>query len=127
MLRPMFEVLDHIRASGVPDVPERLPIGFAFNNSLDTGVSLPGLEVHVDDVAAPAARCDLTFGLAPAPADPDEDPGAPGYWAFLEYATDQWNPDTAQSLLTSYADVLEETCARPTATLGSLLGGGLSA
>ncbi|MBO8193532.1 amino acid adenylation domain-containing protein, partial [Streptomyces oryzae] len=127
MLRPMFEVLDHIRASGVPDVPERLPIGFAFNNSLDTGVSLPGLEVHVDDVAAPAARCDLTFGLAPAPAGPDEDPGAPGYWAFLEYATDQWNPDTAQSLLTSYADVLQETCAHPTSTLGSLLGGGLSA
>ncbi|MDF4251731.1 MupA/Atu3671 family FMN-dependent luciferase-like monooxygenase [Streptomyces sp. WMMB303] len=121
MLRPMFEVLDHIRASGVPDVPERLPIGFAFNNSLDTGVSLPGLETQVDDVAAPAARCDLTFGLTPAPAPPDEQPGGSGYWAFLEYATDRWDPDTARALLASYADALEEACARPTAPLDSLL------
>jgi non-ribosomal peptide synthetase component F len=112
---PTARIVRALRESGARAVPERFPLTIAFQNSLDTDIEIPGLDVEVDDLAPPVSRGDLSFGLAPR-----RDP-AKGYRTFLEYSADLWDPATAQELLDDWQAVLAELCTRPDAPVAPLL------
>ncbi|MCX4400500.1 condensation domain-containing protein [Streptomyces sp. NBC_01764] len=112
---PTARIVRALRESGARAVPERFPLTIAFQNSLDTDIEIPGLDVEVDDLAPPVSRGDLSFGLAPR-----RDP-AKGYRTFLEYSADPWDPATAQELLDDWQAVLAELCTRPDAPVAPLL------
>ncbi|MFJ1606622.1 MupA/Atu3671 family FMN-dependent luciferase-like monooxygenase [Streptomyces sp. NPDC088253] len=112
---PTARIVRALRESGARAVPERFPLTIAFQNSLDTDIEIPGLDVEVDDLAPPVSRGDLSFGLAPR-----RDP-AGGYRTFLEYSADLWDPATAQELLDDWQAVLAELCTRPDEPVASLL------
>lgn len=102
---PAGWVLRELCAAGRTDVPDQLPVGFAFQNYPGPAVEFPGSATTVTDVAPAATRLDLTFGLVEC-ADP-----ADGYQAWLEYSRDLWHPDSATRLLRSYLKTLAERCA----------------
>ncbi len=112
---PLGPVLEGLRRSGVPGVPERLRIGMVYQNSFETGLALPGLDVAIADIPAPMARGELTFGLAPRPG------AGEGFRVFAEHTTDLWDPETIDTWLREYATLLTEACAHPDTDVGSLL------
>ncbi|GGN53856.1 hypothetical protein GCM10011579_012460 [Streptomyces albiflavescens] len=112
---PTARIVRALRESGAREVPERFPLTIAFQNSLDTDIEIPGLDVEVSDLAPPVSRVDLCFGLAPC-----RDP-ARGYRTFLEYSTDLWDPSTARALLDDWIAVMAELCTRPDDPVAPLL------
>jgi hypothetical protein len=87
----------------LPDTPNVLLV--FYDNVYDV-VRFPGLEtVAVDDVAPPASRRELTFGVIQL-----ED-AADGYQAWLEYSSDLWDRESAVALVRDYVTVLEVACA----------------
>ncbi|MGW2066701.1 condensation domain-containing protein, partial [Streptomyces sp. NPDC001937] len=112
---PTARIMQAMRDAGADDVPDRVPHVFAFQNSLDTDIEIPGLDVEVEDLAPPLSRSELCFGLAPC-RDRTK-----GYRTFLEYSTDLWNRETAEELLSSYIALLAEFCARPDRPVRELL------
>ncbi|WP_392751763.1 MupA/Atu3671 family FMN-dependent luciferase-like monooxygenase [Streptomyces sp. LN590] len=112
---PTARIMQAMRDAGADDVPDRVPHVLAFQNSLDTDIEIPGLDVEVEDLAPPLSRSELCFGLAPC-RDRTK-----GYRTFLEYSTDLWNRETAEELLSSYIALLEEFCARPDRPVRQLL------
>ncbi|WP_190054308.1 non-ribosomal peptide synthetase [Streptomyces lomondensis] len=85
------------------EVPDRLDVGFAYQNSLDAEVELPGLTTAVEDLAPAASRTELTFGLVPAG---DELRG------FVEYSADLWDRATIEAWARDYVGLLREETAR---------------
>nr|WP_234441599.1 MupA/Atu3671 family FMN-dependent luciferase-like monooxygenase [Streptomyces sp. WM6386] len=112
---PTAEVWQALREAGVREVPEVVSCLLAFQNTDDVEIEIPGLGVEVDDVAPPAARTELTFGLAPR-----RDP-ALGYRAYVEYSADLWDRKSAERILDSYLSVLDDLCTDPGRTVGELL------
>jgi hypothetical protein len=108
-------VLQAMRDSGAPEVPEIVANALAFQNTDDLDIEIPGLRVDVDDLAPPVARAELTFGLAPR-----RDP-ALGYRAFLEYSSDLWDRNTAEGFLADYLALLDELCSHPDRRVPALL------
>ncbi|WP_435857490.1 MupA/Atu3671 family FMN-dependent luciferase-like monooxygenase [Streptomyces olindensis] len=100
---PVRLIAPALRERTGADVPDRLDVGFAYQNSLDAEVELPGLTTAVEDLAPAAARTDLTFGLVPAG---DELRG------FVEYSADLWDRDTIESWTRDYVALLREETAR---------------
>lgn len=112
---PTAEVWQALREAGVREVPEVVSCLLVFQNTDDVEIEIPGLGVEVDDVAPPAARTELTFGLTPR-----RDP-ALGYRAYVEYSADLWDRKSAERILGSYLSALDDLCAEPGRTVGELL------
>ncbi|MFF4269216.1 MupA/Atu3671 family FMN-dependent luciferase-like monooxygenase [Streptomyces sp. NPDC001536] len=112
---PTAEVWQALREAGVREVPEVVSCLLVFQNTDDVEIEIPGLGVEVDDVAPPAARTELTFGLTPR-----RDP-ALGYRAYVEYSADLWDRKSAERILDSYLSVLDELCDSPGRAVGELL------
>jgi hypothetical protein len=85
------------------DVPDRLDVGFAYQNSLDAEVELPGLTTAIEDLAPAASRTELTFGLVPAG---DELRG------FVEYSADLWDRTTIEAWTRDYVALLRDETGR---------------
>ncbi|MFI8166256.1 MupA/Atu3671 family FMN-dependent luciferase-like monooxygenase [Streptomyces sp. NPDC085931] len=102
---PVRRIAPALRERTGVEVPDRLDVGFAYQNSLDAEVELPGLTTAVEDLAPAAARTELTFGLVPAG---DELRG------FVEYSSDLWDRATIEGWIRDYVRLLrEETAAAP--------------
>ncbi|NNN37962.1 peptide synthetase, partial [Streptomyces sp. S3(2020)] len=112
---PTAEVWQALREAGVREVPEVVSCLLVFQNTDDVEIEIPGLGVEVDDVAPPAARTELTFGLTPR-----RDP-ALGYRAYVEYSADLWDRKSAERILDSYLSVLDDLCDSPGLPVGELL------
>ncbi|MGW7209091.1 MupA/Atu3671 family FMN-dependent luciferase-like monooxygenase [Streptomyces sp. NPDC054837] len=112
---PTAEVWQALREAGVREVPEVVSCLLVFQNTDDVEIEIPGLGVEVDDVAPPAARTELTFGLTPR-----RDPSL-GYRAYVEYSADLWDRKSAERILDSYLSALDDLCAEPGRTVGELL------
>ncbi|MEU5315963.1 MupA/Atu3671 family FMN-dependent luciferase-like monooxygenase [Streptomyces sp. NPDC021056] len=112
---PTAEVWQALREAGVREVPEVVSCLLVFQNTDDVEIEIPGLGVEVDDVAPPAARTELTFGLTPR-----RDPSL-GYRAYVEYSADLWDRKSAERILASYLSALDDLCAEPGRTVGELL------
>ncbi|MFD3837044.1 MupA/Atu3671 family FMN-dependent luciferase-like monooxygenase [Streptomyces sp. NPDC058642] len=112
---PTAEVWQALREAGVREVPEVVSCLLVFQNTDDVEIEIPGLGVEVDDVAPPAARTELTFGLTPR-----RDP-ALGYRAYVEYSADLWDRKSAERILGSYLSALDDLCAEPGRSVGELL------
>ncbi|MER6181657.1 MupA/Atu3671 family FMN-dependent luciferase-like monooxygenase [Streptomyces sp. NPDC001652] len=112
---PTAEVWQALREAGVREVPEVVSCLLVFQNTDDVEIEIPGLGVEVDDVAPPAARTELTFGLTPR-----RDPSL-GYRAYVEYSADLWDRKSAERILGSYLSALDDLCAEPGRTVGELL------
>ncbi|WP_244927184.1 MupA/Atu3671 family FMN-dependent luciferase-like monooxygenase [Streptomyces eurocidicus] len=85
------------------DMPAPLPLGFAYQNSLEADIELPGLTVSVADLAPAASRTELSFGLVPA---------GDVYTGFVEYTADLWDRATVEGWVRDYAGLLEEETGR---------------
>ncbi|MTD54460.1 condensation domain-containing protein [Amycolatopsis pithecellobii] len=72
-------------------------LAFAYQQLPGPEVTFAGLATRIEDVAAAAARAELTLGLGPTAA-------------WLEYATDLRDPATAAGLLDGYLDGLVAQC-----------------
>ncbi|WP_448316599.1 MupA/Atu3671 family FMN-dependent luciferase-like monooxygenase [Streptomyces sp. CO7] len=79
------------------EMPTGLPLGFAYQSSLDTELSLPGITASVEDLAPAAARTEFIVALTPAG---DVLEGA------VEYSSDLWNRETVESWTDEYVGVL---------------------
>ncbi|MCX5333730.1 MupA/Atu3671 family FMN-dependent luciferase-like monooxygenase [Streptomyces sp. NBC_00140] len=112
---PTAEVWQALREAGVREVPEVVSCLLVFQNTDDVEIEIPGLGVEVDDVAPPAARTELTFGLTPR-----RDP-ALGYRAYVEYSADLWDRKSAERILDSYLSALDDLCTDPGRAIGELL------
>ena len=82
---------------------------------MGAGENDDGCGVEVDDVAPPAARTELTFGLTP-PLDP-----ALGYRTYVEYSADLWDRKSAEAILDSCLSALDDLCDNPGRPVGELL------
>ncbi|MEU0110930.1 MupA/Atu3671 family FMN-dependent luciferase-like monooxygenase [Streptomyces sp. NPDC006251] len=100
---PVRLIAPALREHTGADVPDRLDVGFAYQNSLDAEVELPGLTTAVEDLAPAASRTELTFGLVPAG---DELRG------FVEYSADLWDRSTIEVWTRDYVALLREETAR---------------
>ncbi|MEV0224409.1 MupA/Atu3671 family FMN-dependent luciferase-like monooxygenase [Streptomyces sp. NPDC050704] len=112
---PTAEVWRALRDAGAREVPEVVSCLLAFQNTDDVDIEIPGLRVEVDDVAPPAARSELTFGLTQR-----RDP-ALGYRTYVEYSADLWDRKSAERILDSYLSVLDDLCDSPGRPVGELL------
>ncbi|CAL9326948.1 Glutamate-1-semialdehyde 2,1-aminomutase [Streptomyces sp. enrichment culture] len=100
---PVRLIAPALREHTGADVPDRLDVGFAYQNSLDAEVELPGLTTAVEDLAPAASRTDLTFGLVPAG---DELRG------FVEYSADLWDRGTVEAWTRDYVALLRDETNR---------------
>ncbi|MDL9936850.1 amino acid adenylation domain-containing protein [Gordonia sp. ABSL1-1] len=89
-------------------------VAFSFQNFGPMTITLPGVEVTVDDDIE-LAEFDLHLTLAE-----DSAPGATGLVGQLVYATDLFDAETAAGLVTRYVRVLEGILATPHTAVGDL-------
>ncbi|KUL53483.1 non-ribosomal peptide synthetase [Streptomyces sp. NRRL S-1521] len=110
--RSAVEAIDHTaplravagdlgEALGV-EVPDKLPLGFQYQNSLETDIELPGLTTAVEDLTVPGARSEFNFGLIPT---------GDVLSGYVEFSTDLWDRATVESWTAAYADLLAEGVA----------------
>nr|WP_258382903.1 condensation domain-containing protein [Streptomyces sp. NTH33] len=81
------------------EIPSGLPVGFAYQSSLETDVDLPGLTTSVQDIAADAARTELIVVLTPT-RDVLE--------GVVEYSADLWDRWTVETWAEEYVSLLRE-------------------
>ncbi|MFF7791546.1 amino acid adenylation domain-containing protein [Streptomyces sp. NPDC007991] len=89
--------------------------GLNFNNAdqqtaLDLAVELPGLSAHVQPVASPAAKFDLSFFLTERPEG--------GVSGLLEFATDLFDRDSAARIAERFTRLLTDVIAEPGRPVG---------
>ncbi|MEU6126202.1 amino acid adenylation domain-containing protein, partial [Streptomyces sp. NPDC047123] len=94
---PIRAVAAEVGAALGTEVPDRLPLGFQYQSSLETEVELPGLTTAVEDLAVPGARSEFNFGLIPT---------GDVLSGYLEYSTDLWDRATVEAWTTAYVDLL---------------------
>ncbi|MBT2386357.1 amino acid adenylation domain-containing protein [Streptomyces sp. ISL-11] len=85
------------------DMPAPLPLGFAYQNSLEAEIELPGVTASVEDLAPAASRTELSFGLVPA---------GDTLAGYVEYAADLWDHGTVEGWVREYAELLEAEVRR---------------
>ncbi|MGW1071664.1 MupA/Atu3671 family FMN-dependent luciferase-like monooxygenase [Streptomyces sp. NPDC002537] len=102
-LLPPAAVATALRERLGADVPARLPLGFAYQNSLETDIELPGVTVAVEDLAPSASRAELSLGLVPAGA---------ALTGFAEYSDDLWDRATVERWTRDYTGLLAEEVRR---------------
>ncbi|MBW5424990.1 non-ribosomal peptide synthetase, partial [Streptomyces sp. BG9H] len=101
---PIRAVAEELREALGVEVPDRLPLGFQYQSSLDTDIELPGVTTAVEDLAVPGARSEFNFGLIPT---------GDVLSGYLEYSTDLWDRATVEAWTTAYVDLLAESVTAP--------------
>ncbi|MEW1551688.1 amino acid adenylation domain-containing protein [Streptomyces tsukubensis] len=71
-----------------------------------TEFGLPGVSAHFGPLATPTAKFDLEFNFF-------DDPGEPGIFVFLEYATDLFDRSTAEAVLARFERLVGALVAAP--------------
>ncbi|MGW3263997.1 MupA/Atu3671 family FMN-dependent luciferase-like monooxygenase [Streptomyces sp. NPDC001056] len=94
---PARRIAPAMRERTGAEMPAMLPLGFAYQSSLDTGLSLPGVTTSVEDLAPAAARSEFIVVLTPAG---DVLEGA------VEYSSDLWDRETVESWTGRYVEIL---------------------
>ncbi len=87
------------KASGDDGIPNRLPVGFAYQNSLRTDLTLRDLDVAVEDLFVPAVTKDASFGLVPA---------GEVMTGYIAYSTDLWEEKTVRGWADTYVALLTD-------------------
>ncbi|MEV0123568.1 MupA/Atu3671 family FMN-dependent luciferase-like monooxygenase [Streptomyces sp. NPDC050703] len=110
--RSAVEAIDHaapLRAMAADlgkalgtEVPDKLPLGFQYQNSLETDIELPGLTTAVEDLTVPGARSEFNFGLIPT---------GDVLSGYVEFSTDLWDRATVESWTAAYTGLLAEGVA----------------
>ncbi|AZM52957.1 non-ribosomal peptide synthetase [Streptomyces sp. WAC 01529] len=106
---PIRAVAEELREALGTEVPDRLPLGFQYQSSLETDIELPGVTTAVEDLAVPGARSEFNFGLIPT---------GDVLSGYLEYSTDLWDRATVEAWTTAYVDLLAESVTAPGAGEG---------
>ncbi|WP_432093295.1 condensation domain-containing protein [Streptomyces sp. bgisy100] len=99
-LMPMWEVAKAVRERTTSDMPDRIPVGFHYQSSLELEIGLPGVGVAVDDLAAPVARGEFGFGLIPT---------GDVLMGYIGYSTDLWDHAPMERLAESYVRLLADS------------------
>ncbi|MGA4848545.1 MupA/Atu3671 family FMN-dependent luciferase-like monooxygenase [Streptomyces sp. G5(2025)] len=99
---PIRAVAAELREALGTEVPDRLPLGFQYQSSLETDIELPGVTTAVEDLAVPGARSEFNFGLIPT---------GDVLSGYLEYSTDLWDRATVEAWTGAYVDLLAEGVA----------------
>ncbi|NDZ98998.1 non-ribosomal peptide synthetase, partial [Streptomyces sp. SID10116] len=94
---PLRAVAADVSAVLGTEVPDRLPLGFQYQSSLETEVELPGLVTAVEDLAVPGARSEFNLGLIPTGGVLS---------GYLEYSTDLWDRSTVEAWTEAYVRLL---------------------
>ncbi|RKR91956.1 condensation domain-containing protein [Micromonospora pisi] len=108
-LLPTAWIYGQFLGPGGGGMPSGVMVSFAFQNTLDMRLELPGLAVRVHDVPTDAERGALMFGLVPGPDRLD---------GYLEYPLDRLTGETARRWTARYVDLLADVCQHPDRPLG---------
>ena len=81
------------------DIPGRPPIGFQYQNALDTNIEFPGVTVAIEDLVVPAARGEFYAGLIPT---------GEVLGGYIEYSTDLWDRETIRQWAEAYKELLRD-------------------
>ncbi|MCC3770155.1 non-ribosomal peptide synthetase, partial [Streptomyces sp. UNOC14_S4] len=98
-LLPYPEIVSAARERQGVDLPPRLALGFVYQNSLETDITLPGVTAAVTDLAPNGSRTEVSFGLVPA---------GDAFTGFVEYTEDLWERATVERWGRDYAELLAE-------------------
>ncbi|MFD9907830.1 MupA/Atu3671 family FMN-dependent luciferase-like monooxygenase [Streptomyces sp. NPDC059063] len=82
------------------EVPDRMPLAFQYQNSLETDIDLPGLTTAVDDLPIAAARSELNLGLIPS---------GDALSGYVEFSADLWDRETIEAWTRAYVDLLKRS------------------
>jgi iturin family lipopeptide synthetase A len=81
------------------DIPGRPPVGFQYQNALETNVEFPGMTVAIEDLVVPAARGEFYSGLIPT---------GDVLNGYIEYSTDLWDRETVGQWADAYKELLRD-------------------
>ncbi|MET8449518.1 MupA/Atu3671 family FMN-dependent luciferase-like monooxygenase [Streptomyces sp. NPDC005209] len=95
-IMPMWELAAMLREEG-GDMPDRIPVGYHFQSSVQADIELPGLDVGIEDLAIPAARGEFGLGLVPT---------GDVFAGYIEYSTDLWDRETIERWAERYVELL---------------------
>ncbi|MFC0430631.1 alpha/beta fold hydrolase [Kutzneria buriramensis] len=96
--------------------PSPFQVYLDFQNNEGPTLDMPGLRVVAEDFGTGTARTDLSFSVAERFVD-----GAPnGIHGRLEYATDLFDPETAEAIVDRLARLLAQVAENPDVQLGGL-------
>ncbi|MFH8407112.1 MupA/Atu3671 family FMN-dependent luciferase-like monooxygenase [Streptomyces sp. NPDC018019] len=98
-IMPLRRLSKALREELGVEVPDRVPLGFQYQNSLETDIELPGVTAAVEDLAVPASRSEFNFGLVPA---------GDALTGYVEYSTDLWEHTTIEGWAGDYVTLLTE-------------------
>ncbi|ATL27316.1 non-ribosomal peptide synthetase [Streptomyces formicae] len=99
---PIRAVAAELTAALGREVPDRLPLGFQYQSSLETEIDLPGVTTAVEDLAVSGARSEFNFGLIPT---------GDVLSGYLEYSSDLWDRSTVEAWTDAYVDLLAKEVA----------------
>ncbi|MGW2226514.1 MupA/Atu3671 family FMN-dependent luciferase-like monooxygenase [Streptomyces formicae] len=99
---PIRAVAAELTAALGREVPDRLPLGFQYQSSLETEIDLPGVTTAVEDLAVSGARSEFNFGLIPT---------GDVLSGYLEYSSDLWDRSTVEVWTDAYVDLLAKEVA----------------
>ncbi|MFJ2769941.1 MupA/Atu3671 family FMN-dependent luciferase-like monooxygenase [Streptomyces sp. NPDC087300] len=94
---PIRAVAAELSAVLGTEVPDRLPLGFQYQSSLETDIDLPGVTTAVEDLAVSGARSEFNFGLIPT---------GDVLSGYLEYSSDLWDRATVEAWTAAYVELL---------------------
>jgi amino acid adenylation domain-containing protein/non-ribosomal peptide synthase protein (TIGR01720 family) len=103
----LVEVLNPERSTAYSPL---FQVMFAWQNFARKDFELPGLRVEFERVRTETAKFDLFFNMADLPGR--------GVVGLLEYATDLFDDDTAQAIVTRYQRIIRELVTAPTRPVG---------
>ena len=97
------QVAPALRERTETDVPDRVRVGFHYQNSVQAELDLPDVTIAIEDMAIPAARGEIAIGLIPA---------GDVLSGYVEYSTDLWDASTidrwAREFVTLLTDLTRE-------------------
>ncbi len=96
---PLRRLAKALREDLGAEIPDRVPLGFQYQNSLETDIELPGVTAAVEDLAVPASRSEFNLGLVPA---------GDALAGYVEYSTDLWDHATIEGWAADYVSLLAE-------------------
>ncbi|MFD7665065.1 MupA/Atu3671 family FMN-dependent luciferase-like monooxygenase [Streptomyces sp. NPDC059788] len=98
-IMPLRRLAKPLREEMGVEVPDHVPFGFQYQNSLETDIELPGVETAVEDLAVRASRTEFNFGLVPA---------GDTLTGYVEYSSDLWDRSTIEGWTADYVALLAE-------------------
>ncbi|MEV5575415.1 non-ribosomal peptide synthase/polyketide synthase [Spirillospora sp. NPDC052269] len=109
---PFERLVDELAPARSLDRHPLFQVMFAYQNTPEGTWNLPGLRAEpIPQGAVQGAKFDLLFNVTDTPDGID---------AFLEYATDRFDPSTAEALVARLVRVLEQVAADPSVRVADL-------